>query len=121
MAECLEKSSSQTERGQSEKADKDNDHDTDERTRIAELVGKSGLDPGEFPPSESKEIQMAECIGKSNLESRKFPPLRSGRIPARNEKEGDGKERDKNQDEEEEGEGWDATPRSGYSLGSTPV
>jgi hypothetical protein len=48
-----------------------------ERTRIAEFVGKSSLDPGEFPLSRSKEILVG------NMELRKFPPLERGRIPDR--------------------------------------
>jgi hypothetical protein len=47
------------------------------RTWMAKFVGKSSLDPGEFLPSESKEIQMAECIGKSSLNPGEFLPLGS--------------------------------------------
>jgi hypothetical protein len=55
-----------------------------ERTQMAEFVEKSSLDPGESPPSESKEIQMAESIVKSSLDPRKFLLFGSKEVPADN-------------------------------------
>jgi hypothetical protein len=56
-----------------------------EKTQIAEFIGKSSLDMGKLPPFRDKEgVQMTKCIGKSNRELRKFLPLGSGRIPVRN-------------------------------------
>ncbi len=88
MAECIKKSSSETERGQSEKVDKENDHATEERTRIAEFVGKSSLDPGKFPLSGSEDMQMAECIRKSYSGPKEIPPFRDNEIPAGDENKG---------------------------------